>query len=79
MFASLNGRKPELFIDPNVDLMKVPRGSGIDPWVLPLTNPIPETPWTLPIERWREHIDVPELKFLNPKAVADQPHSTDKE
>jgi vitamin K-dependent gamma-carboxylase len=66
VYASLNGRKPELFIDPNVDLMTVPRGSPIQRWVMPQTEPMPPTPWTLPVDQWRQHVPVPELRFLKP-------------
>lgn len=73
VFASLNGRKPELYIDPNVDLMKIARGTGIQSWVLPQNEPIPSKPWTLPIEQWRAHVNVPELKFLRKKPTTLNP------
>ncbi|WP_371036848.1 HTTM domain-containing protein [Rhodosalinus sp. FB01] len=38
---SLNGRPPQLFIDPDVDLTAVPLGYlRADPWVLPLREPV---------------------------------------
>ena len=37
--VSLNGRKPALLIDPDVDLTKVEFGIGPDSWILPLTEP----------------------------------------
>jgi vitamin K-dependent gamma-carboxylase len=39
--ASLNGRKPQLLVDPTVDLASQPARSGPHPWVLPLTEPLP--------------------------------------
>ena len=38
--ASLNGRKPQLLIDPNVNLAAVPRTLSPMPWILPLTEPL---------------------------------------
>lgn len=62
--AALNGRKPELFIDPNVDLMREPRGFHPRPWVLPQQEPLRAVPWTAPVEEWRNAVPIPELKFL---------------
>ena len=62
--ASLNGRKPELLIDPNVDLMGEPRGLYQRSWVLPQTEPLRRPAWDVPAEKWREHVELPELKFL---------------
>ena len=39
--ASLNGRKPQLLIDPKVDLAAQPRTLGHLPWIAPLTEPLP--------------------------------------
>lgn len=38
--ASLNGRKPQLLIDPEVDLAVQPRLLGITDWIMPLTEPL---------------------------------------
>jgi hypothetical protein len=64
VLTSLNGRKPQLQIDPNVDLASVPRGFHARPWILPLTEPLPETPWTVPISQWEQHVQIPTLTFL---------------
>ena len=37
--ASLNGRKPELLIDPQRDLARIPRSLRHADWILPLTQP----------------------------------------
>jgi hypothetical protein len=39
--ASLNGRKPQLFINQNVNLAAEPRTLRPAPWILPLTEPLP--------------------------------------
>jgi vitamin K-dependent gamma-carboxylase len=64
VLASLNGRKPELLIDPNVDLMKESRGFGNRDWILEQKEPLRKPAWSLPPEKWREHVQIPELKFL---------------
>ncbi|MBZ0283002.1 MAG: HTTM domain-containing protein [Anaerolineae bacterium] len=38
--ASLNGRKPQLLIDPQVDLAAQPRLLGISDWIMPLIEPL---------------------------------------
>jgi hypothetical protein len=43
VMASLNGRKPQLFIDQNVNLAAEPRMLRPAPWILPLTEPLPES------------------------------------
>jgi hypothetical protein len=40
VMVSLNGREPQLLIDPNVDLTKEEVGLLPAPWILPLTTPL---------------------------------------
>ena len=42
VLASLNGRKPQLLIDQNVNLAAEPRTLRHLPWILPLTEPLPD-------------------------------------
>lgn len=44
IMVSVNGRKPELFIDPNVDLAAEPRPCGHPRWLLPIGEPLPVLP-----------------------------------
>ncbi len=64
MLTSLNGRKPQLFIDPHIDLARE-RRKWFEPypWVLPLIEPLPESPWTVPMLEWEQHVE------LNPEKV----------
>jgi hypothetical protein len=39
--CSLNGREPQLLVDPEVDLAREPRGQRHKPWILPLREPLP--------------------------------------
>jgi vitamin K-dependent gamma-carboxylase len=41
IFNSINGRKPELFVDPNVDLAAEPRSLRHAHWILPMHEPLP--------------------------------------
>lgn len=43
VMASLNGRKPQLLIDPNADLAKEQLSLLPARWILPLTEPLPAT------------------------------------
>lgn len=40
VMASLNGRKPQLLVDPTVDLSRIPRSLAPARWILPLTEPL---------------------------------------
>ena len=42
VLCSLNGRKPQLFIDQNVNLAAERRTLRPTPWILPLTEPLPQ-------------------------------------
>jgi len=41
VLCSLNGRPPQLFIDPDIDLASVRPSWGAASWILPLTEPLP--------------------------------------
>jgi hypothetical protein len=51
--VSLNGRKPQPLVVPEVNLA--------DPtddveWIQPLTTPLPETPWLVPMHEWARRV-----------------------
>lgn len=69
--ASLNGRKPQLFFDPDLDLAAEPRRLGVYPWVLPLSEPLRHDAWDIPVSQWDSH---PALATPNPKAESGWPH-----
>jgi hypothetical protein len=57
--VSLNGRKPQLLIDPTVDLASAaPPGIGC-PWILPLTEPLRTKAWNVPMDEWEHHVKLP--------------------
>jgi hypothetical protein len=41
IFVSINGRKPQLYIDPNVDLAAQSRPLGRPSWLLRIDEPLP--------------------------------------
>ncbi len=65
VLASLNGRKPQLLIDPAVDLAAQPKVALHRPWIVPLHEPLRNEPWTVPLNEWEHHVDLPKLPFLN--------------
>ena len=65
VLASLNGRKPQLMIDPNVDLAAQTLSLwGKPSWILPLTEPFRKEAWRVPVEQWKGHVDLPPIKFV---------------
>ena len=64
VLASLNGRKPQLLIDPAVNLAAEPKGWRRRRWIMPLTEPRRTDPWTVPLNEWEHHVDLPDLPFL---------------
>lgn len=74
VLASLNGRKAQLMIDPNVDLAAEPRGQfGQRDWVVLLTEPLRREPWNVPVEQWRQYVELPEIEFLKKTSAEPQP------
>ena len=62
---SLNGRKPQLVIDPYVDLTKIPIDSSYPTYVLPLKEPFRHDAWIYPLAEWEQQLDLdlpPEMK-----------------
>ena len=84
VMVSLNGRKPQLMIDPNVDLAAEPLGFHSRTWILEQNEPLRWPPWDMAPDRWREFVPVPELRFLknslpnksNEAAKSDEPMPT---
>ena len=65
VLASLNGRKLQLLIDPAVDLAAQPSFAFNRLWIIPLHEPLRSEPWTVPLNEWERHVDLPKLPFLN--------------
>ena len=65
-YVSLNGRKPQLLIDPAVDLTQVSRGERCASWILPLTEPLRHNAWDVPIDQWEKQIAPPQQSVSVP-------------
>lgn len=65
VLTSLNGRKPQLLIDPNVDLSVEPLGFHTRSWIMPLTEPLRNSAWSEPLVEWERHVTLPPLTFLD--------------
>jgi hypothetical protein len=75
--VGLNGRKPQLLIDPTVDLAHEPSPSYRCNWIVPLTEPLRHDAWDVPLDQWESHFTLPEslarrlrLAGTAPRAVA---------
>jgi hypothetical protein len=55
--VSLNGRRPQLLIDPTVDLAAEKRNWGPTPWIMPLVEPLPDKPFSEPPDQWGQYAD----------------------
>ena len=67
--ASLNGRKPQLMIDPNRDLASLSNEDIIQrTFVMPLKEPLRSPAWDIPVAQWKEHMEIPELSFMKKKS-----------
>jgi vitamin K-dependent gamma-carboxylase len=62
--SSLNGRKPELLVDPEMDISSESRDFSMTSWIRPMTEPLPKEPWDVPIDEWSQKLDLPKLSFL---------------
>ncbi len=65
VLTSLNGRKPQLLIDPNIDLAKEPLGFHFRPWIMPQTEPLRPVAWSVPMLEWEHHVKIPPRPFLS--------------
>jgi hypothetical protein len=66
VLTSLNGRKPQLMIDPNIDLASFhTKPFESRTYVVPLVEPLRAVPWDIPVSQWREHVEIPKISFLN--------------
>jgi hypothetical protein len=54
MLASLNGRRPQPLIDPQVNLAARHRSLWHKPWIVPLTQSLRPEPWSVPVHQWDE-------------------------
>jgi vitamin K-dependent gamma-carboxylase len=58
--VSLNGRKPQLLVDPTIDLASQPRSWLHQPWIMPLQEPLRLPPWNVPPQDWPKYVEVPQ-------------------
>jgi len=58
VLTSLNGRKAQLQIDPDLDLLTVHRSILPQPGIVPLTEPRRDVPWDVPVPRWSQVLGI---------------------
>lgn len=56
--SSLNGRKPQMLVDPTVDLARQPRTLGHKQWIVPLVEPFRRVPWDIPVSQWHDYVSL---------------------
>lgn len=56
--VSLNGRKPQLLVDPRVDLAAQPRTWRWPSWLMDLYEPLRKEAWQVPLADWEKQVDV---------------------
>jgi vitamin K-dependent gamma-carboxylase len=62
-FCALNGRNPQLLVDPTVDLTQQQRSLTHAAWIAPLVEPLPDRAMDYPPSEWAQHFDLsPQLK-----------------
>lgn len=68
--SSLNGRRPQLLIDPEVNLAAEPLWPRRRAWIRPLTEPLPDRPWSVPKDEWEQHVKLPLLPWVAETAAS---------
>lgn len=56
--VSMNGRKPELMIDPKVDLGAQPATLSMPGWIMPVTEPLRRDHWDVPLLAWERVLGI---------------------
>lgn len=59
--VSMNGRKPQLLVDPQIDLAKFDRIWRRAPWLIELRESLRDPAWLVPIVEWEQHLDMGQL------------------
>ena len=59
LFCSLNGRRPQLLVDPQIDLARQTRSLSPQPWIVPLKEPLPSELWDKHPNTWTELLKPP--------------------
>lgn len=58
VLTSLNGRQPQFLVDPDLDLMTVDLGILPQQGIMPLTEPLRQQAWDIPVNQWFDELDI---------------------
>lgn len=61
LFCSLNGRRPQLLVDPQIDLASQTRSLSPQAWIVPLKEPLPSELWDKHPSTWTELLKPPDF------------------
>lgn len=56
--VSMNGRKPQLMIDPKADLSRERSTMAIPDWIVPLQEPLRQEHWDFPLLTWEQRLGI---------------------
>ena len=56
--VSMNGRKPQLLLDPTIDLAAEPVTWKTPGWIIGLKEPLREQPWNVPVTEWESELGI---------------------
>jgi vitamin K-dependent gamma-carboxylase len=73
VIVSLNGRRPQLLIDPYTDLAAVPRTWRRYDFLMPLTEPLRREAWDVPMLEWEKHVGFDSREFIKELSQRDPP------
>ncbi|WP_367017809.1 HTTM domain-containing protein [Bremerella sp. JC817] len=68
--AALNGRKPQLLMDPTVDYCAVQRSWLPQPWIVPLEEPLRAEGWSAPLDQWEHILDLDVPPMMRPAQLS---------
>ncbi|MCA9068295.1 MAG: HTTM domain-containing protein [Planctomycetaceae bacterium] len=75
VLCSLNGRRPQLFVDPRTNLVAQPKGFETWTWVVPLEEPLAKKPWFIPPTKWPQYVDLSKMtqQLMTPEKPSPEP------
>ncbi len=73
--VSLNGRRPQLLIDPTVDLSREAWSWSIPAWIMPLSEPLGDGPWDVPLTLWEEALGIDPIALLQVPQASPAPQN----
>ncbi len=58
VLSSMNGRRPQFLVDPDLDLLTVQRSMRSQPGIMPLEESLRQVAWNVPVPEWLKELDI---------------------